>query len=79
MAQDTALPLPVCRTLCGVGSRHQRPTAFLAPTLRDLMPDPRSMLDMEPAAARIVAAQRAANGSRSLRTMMWMAARLPRC
>ena len=56
MAQDTALPLPVCRTLVRRGVTARDAPAFLAPTLRDLMPDPRSMRDMEPAAARIVAA-----------------------
>lgn len=56
MAQDTALPLPVCRTLVRRGVNAQDAARFLAPTLRDLMPDPRSMRDMEPAAARVVAA-----------------------
>ena len=56
MAQDTTLPLPVCRTLVRRKVSALEAAAFLAPTLRDLMPDPRSMLDMEPAAARIVAA-----------------------
>jgi single-stranded-DNA-specific exonuclease len=56
MAQDTALPLPVCRTLVRRGITAQDAASFLAPTLRDLMPDPRSLRDMEPAAARIVAA-----------------------
>ncbi|MCF2905438.1 single-stranded-DNA-specific exonuclease RecJ [Octadecabacter sp. CECT 8868] len=59
MVQDTGLPLPVCRTLVRRGVPSTEAAAFLAPTLRDLMPDPRSMKDMEPAAARIVAAAQA--------------------
>lgn len=58
MAQDTGLAPPVCRTLVRRGVASNEAAAFLAPTLRDLMPDPRSLRDMEPAAARIVAAAR---------------------
>jgi single-stranded-DNA-specific exonuclease len=56
MAQTTALPLPVCRTLVRRGVADQDAPAFLAPTLRDLLPDPRSLHDMETAAARFVTA-----------------------
>jgi len=56
MAQSTTLPLPVCRTLVRRGVTAEDAPAFLTPTLRDLLPDPRSMLDMEKAAARIVVA-----------------------
>ena len=56
MAQSTTLPLPVCRTLVRRGVATEDAPAFLTPTLRDLLPDPRSMLDMEKAAARIVTA-----------------------
>ena len=59
MVQDTGLPMPVCRTLVRRGVAAPEAAGFLAPTLRDLMPDPRSMRDMEPAAARIVAAANA--------------------
>ncbi|MEJ6813177.1 MAG: single-stranded-DNA-specific exonuclease RecJ [Octadecabacter sp.] len=58
MEQDTGLPAPVCRTLVRRGVAAPDAASFLAPTLRDLMPDPRSMRDMEPAAARIVMAAR---------------------
>ena len=58
MEQDTGLPAPACRTLVRRGVTAQDAAAFLAPTLRDLMPDPRSMRDMEPAAARILLAAR---------------------
>jgi len=56
MVQETAIPLPVCRTLVRRGVDASEAAAFLAPTLRDLMPDPRSMRDMEKAATRIVTA-----------------------
>ena len=58
MAQDTALPRPVCLTLArrGISARHAQ--AFLEPQLRDLLPDPRSLRDMQPAAARFLAAVR---------------------
>ncbi|NBD29030.1 MAG: single-stranded-DNA-specific exonuclease RecJ [Alphaproteobacteria bacterium] len=56
MAQATALPLPVCRTLVRRGVPDGEAAAFLSPTLRDLLPDPRSLRDMDRAAARIVAA-----------------------
>ncbi|SMX33269.1 single-stranded-DNA-specific exonuclease RecJ [Octadecabacter ascidiaceicola] len=56
MVQETAIPLPVCRTLVRRGVEASEAASFLAPTLRDLMPDPRSMRDMEKAAARVVAA-----------------------
>ncbi len=59
MAQDTGLPLPVCRILVRRGVSAQDAPTFLAPTLRDLMPDPRSLKDMQAAAARIVTAARA--------------------
>lgn len=59
MVQQTALPLALCQTLVrrGVGATEAR--GFLAPALRDLMPDPRVMRDMEKAAVRFLAAVRA--------------------
>ena len=56
MAQSTGLPAPLCRTLVQRGVQPEDTAAFLAPTLRDLLPDPRSLKDMEPAAARFLAA-----------------------
>ena len=56
MAQSTGLPAPLCRTLVRRGVAPTDAEAFLAPTLRDLLPDPRSLKDMEPAAARFLAA-----------------------
>lgn len=56
MAQSTGLPAPLCRTLVRRGVAPEDAEAFLAPTLRDLLPDPRSLKDMETAAARFLAA-----------------------
>ena len=56
MAQSTGLPAPVCRTLARRGVTADESAGFLAPTLRDLMPDPRSLRDMERAAARFLQA-----------------------
>jgi single-stranded-DNA-specific exonuclease len=56
MAQATGLPAPLCRTLVRRGVAPDEAEAFLSPTLRDLLPDPRSLKDMEPAAARFLAA-----------------------
>ncbi len=52
MAQATALPAPLCRTLVRRGVAAPDAAAYLAPTLRELMPDPHQMRDMEKAAAR---------------------------
>lgn len=56
LTQRSALPLPLCRLLAARGVASDEAEAFLAPTLRALTPDPRSLRDMEPAAARICAA-----------------------
>jgi single-stranded-DNA-specific exonuclease len=56
MAQSTGLPAPLCRTLVRRGVADNATEAFLAPTLRDLLPDPHDMRDMEKAAARFLAA-----------------------
>jgi single-stranded-DNA-specific exonuclease len=56
MAQTTALPLPICRTLVRRNVPADEAQAFLTPSLRDLLPDPRSMKDMEPAATRFLKA-----------------------
>ncbi len=59
MAQDTDLPPALCRTLVKRGITADGAAAFLAPTLRDLLPDPRSLRDMEKAATRFLAAVKA--------------------
>lgn len=56
MAQDTQLPAPLCRILVRRGVAAQDATAFLAPTLRDLLPDPRTLKDMDTATTRFLAA-----------------------
>ncbi|WP_299042899.1 single-stranded-DNA-specific exonuclease RecJ [uncultured Tateyamaria sp.] len=58
LAQTTQLPRPVCQILARMGVPADGAEAYLSPTLRDLMPDPRSLRDMEPAAARLVHAVR---------------------
>ncbi len=52
MAQETGLPAPLCRMLVRRGVAAPDAGAYLAPTLRELMPDPHQMRDMKKAAAR---------------------------
>ncbi len=59
MAQATGLPAPLCNILAKRGVAPDAADSFLAPTLKDLLPDPRSMKDMEKATARILAAVKA--------------------
>uniref|UniRef100_UPI0040485E60 single-stranded-DNA-specific exonuclease RecJ n=1 Tax=Yoonia sp. TaxID=2212373 RepID=UPI0040485E60 len=59
MAQATALPAPLCRILVKRGVAAEIAAAFLAPTLRDLLPDPHDLRDMEKAAARFLKAVKA--------------------
>ena len=54
--QQTRLPMAVCQILARRGVEAMEAEAFLAPSLRDLLPDPRSLRDMEKAAARFLAA-----------------------
>lgn len=56
LAQATALPRPLCQVLARRGVPAAEVDGFLAPTLRDLLPDPRSLKDMEKAGARLLAA-----------------------
>ncbi len=56
LVQQTSLPAAVCQILARMGVSASGAEAYLAPTLRDLMPDPRSLRDMEKAAARILRA-----------------------
>ncbi|SIN98895.1 single-stranded-DNA-specific exonuclease RecJ [Vannielia litorea] len=53
MAQATGLPAPLARLLVQRGVPQEDAAAFLAPSLRDLLPDPRKLRDMEIAAARL--------------------------
>ncbi|MEY4696588.1 MAG: single-stranded-DNA-specific exonuclease RecJ [Pseudomonadota bacterium] len=59
MAQATRLPLALCHTLVRRGVAPADAAAYLAPALRDLLPDPLSLRDMDRAAARFLAALRA--------------------
>lgn len=56
MAQVTGLPDAVCAVLATRGVPAEEAESFLAPQLRSLLPDPRSLRDMEKATARILAA-----------------------
>ena len=56
MAQQTRLPLPLCRILAARGVTPEDAAAFLAPSLRDLLPDPLTLKDMAPAADRLLRA-----------------------
>ncbi|AOZ68603.1 single-stranded-DNA-specific exonuclease RecJ [Rhodobacter xanthinilyticus] len=56
MARDTRLPLPLARILVARGVGPGEAAGFLEPTLRELLPDPRALKDMEAAAARFLAA-----------------------
>ncbi|WP_424986474.1 single-stranded-DNA-specific exonuclease RecJ [Microbulbifer sp. S227A] len=54
MVQDTALPRAVCQVLTRRGVPAAEAQAFLSPRLRDLLPDPRGLRDMQVAAARFL-------------------------
>lgn len=54
MAQTTRLPLALCATLVARGVSPQDAAGFLAPQLRDLLPDPLRLKDMGTAAARFL-------------------------
>ena len=56
IAQQTDLPRPVAQVLARRGVAPQEAATFLAPSLRELLPDPRSLHDMEKAATRFLAA-----------------------
>ncbi len=56
MEQQTGLPQPLCRLLVARGVAPDDASQFLAPSLRDLLPDPMSLCDMEPAAERLIGA-----------------------
>lgn len=54
MQQSTALPSALCAVLARLGVGAEEATRYLEPQLRDLLPDPRVLLDMPAAATRIV-------------------------
>ncbi len=56
LAQDAGLPLPVARVLAERGISAEDAPGFLDPKLRELLPDPRRLRDMEKAAERLLGA-----------------------
>ena len=54
--QATSLPPAVCAVLARAEVAPEQAADYLAPSLRALLPDPRSLKDMERAAARILQA-----------------------
>ncbi len=56
MIQETGLPDAVARVLCTAGIAPAAAESYLAPAIRDLLPDPLSLRDMDAAADRLIAA-----------------------
>ncbi|MEO6299587.1 MAG: single-stranded-DNA-specific exonuclease RecJ, partial [Paracoccaceae bacterium] len=56
MMQATRLPLALCQTLVTRNVLPADAKSYLAPSLRDLLPDPAKLLDMTKAAARFLTA-----------------------
>ncbi len=56
MGQITRLPAALCQTLVVRGVSPEGAGAYLSPALRDLLPDPLSLRDMERAAVRLLQA-----------------------
>lgn len=56
LAQQTGHPLALCQVLARAGVAAPDVDAYLNPTLRDTLPDPRALRDMERAASRFVTA-----------------------
>ena len=56
MCQQTDLPDAVARVLCRAGIAPDGASAYLAPAIRDLLPDPLTLRDMGDAADRLIAA-----------------------
>ncbi len=56
LVQQTGMPQALCQVLARRGVPASEAEAFLAPSLRELLPDPRSLRDMERAATRFLLA-----------------------
>jgi len=56
MAQNTSLPLPLCRILVRCNVAPEDTEKYLAPTLKELLPDPLTLKDMQSAATRFLKA-----------------------
>ena len=57
--QQTGLPRAISGLLVQRGITAEDSVRFLAPQLRDLLPDPRSLRDMQAAASRVLQAVKA--------------------
>lgn len=58
LVQQTGLAPALCQTLARLGVPPEEVSTYLEPTLRALLPDPRSLRDMERAAERLLRAVR---------------------
>lgn len=58
LAQATGLPRALAQVLVRQGVTAEEAAAYLAPALRDLLPDPMGLRDMGPAAERLIRAVR---------------------
>lgn len=58
LVQQSGLPLALCGVLARLGVAPDEVATYLDPKLRDLLPDPRSLKDMERAAERFLQAVR---------------------
>ena len=56
MCQETDLPDPVARVLCRAGITPDGAAGYLAPSIKELLPDPLTLRDMAPAAERMMQA-----------------------
>ena len=56
MAQQTGLPDPICRILVRQGVGPEAAELYLDPSLRNMMPDPSTLMDMDRAVDRFVLA-----------------------
>ncbi|MBU2959612.1 single-stranded-DNA-specific exonuclease RecJ [Citreicella sp. C3M06] len=56
MVQQTGQPRALCGVLARLGVPLEEVAGYLDPKLRDLLPDPRTLRDMEAASSRLVAA-----------------------
>ncbi|GAA3853784.1 single-stranded-DNA-specific exonuclease RecJ [Celeribacter arenosi] len=56
LAQQTGFPKALCDLLARRGVSAEEAESFLAPTLKDLLPDPQSLIDMGTAANRFLTA-----------------------
>ena len=54
LVQSAALPRALCQTLARLGVAPEACAGYLEPKLRELLPDPRRLKDMEKAAARFL-------------------------